>query len=181
MGFRKTVKAISAGEDVFVSIKELVYKYSASIWALIVVSAYIIGGIYVFDALENGGGNNASPPNNSADWTLIDCWYFLCFTFCTIGYGDLYPTSDGSRLFAIFMVTSVDLCPVLSLCLFLESRNNTRRMHIKYCSKRDRYAQQILVGVSTIFPTFATYVIPWYSPLTKFLRNKFDERIKPPK
>ena len=110
MGFWKD---ISAGKDVFVSIQKLVYKYSAHIWALSVVSAYIIGGIFVFDALENGGGNNASPPNNSADWTLIDCWYFLCFTFCTIGYGDLYPTSDGSRLFAIFMVTSVDLCPFL--------------------------------------------------------------------
>jgi hypothetical protein len=114
MGFMKTVKAISAGE---VSIKELVYKYSASIWALSVVSAYIIGGIFVFDALENGGGNNASPPNNSADWTLIDCWYFLCFTFCTIGYGDLYPTSDGSRLFAIFMVTSGSLSLNVSLSL----------------------------------------------------------------
>ena len=108
------MKAISAGE---VSIKELVYKYSASIWALSVVSAYIIGGIFVFDALENGGGNNASPPNNSADWTLIDCWYFLCFTFCTIGYGDLYPTSDGSRLFAIFMVTSGSLSLNVSLSL----------------------------------------------------------------
>jgi len=121
MGFMKTVNAIAAGKNVSVSIKELVYKYSANIWALSVVSAYIIGGIFVFDALENGGGNNASPPNNSADWTLIDCWYFLCFTFCTIGYGDLYPTSDGSRLFALFMVISVDLCPFLSLCHLLET------------------------------------------------------------
>jgi hypothetical protein len=38
------------------------------------------------------------------DWTNIDGAYFAIATVATVGYGDIKPTSDGSRWVAIFMI-----------------------------------------------------------------------------
>lgn len=34
-------------------------------------------------------------------WSTIDALYFSVVTFCTVGYGDITPTSDASRMFCI--------------------------------------------------------------------------------
>jgi potassium channel subfamily K len=42
------------------------------------------------------------------NWPIVDCIYFATVTFTTIGYGDLAPTSDASRLFtAFFALTGI--------------------------------------------------------------------------
>lgn len=35
-------------------------------------------------------------------WTWIECLYFTVITLATVGYGDLSPSTDISRLFTIF-------------------------------------------------------------------------------
>jgi hypothetical protein len=35
-------------------------------------------------------------------WTTLDALYFSIAAFCTVGYGDLTPTNDSSRLFTCF-------------------------------------------------------------------------------
>ena len=35
-------------------------------------------------------------------WSLIDSVYFCLMTLSTIGYGDLHPTSDLSKIFTMF-------------------------------------------------------------------------------
>jgi voltage-gated potassium channel len=37
-------------------------------------------------------------------WTVIEALYFTVITLTTIGYGDLHPTTEFSRLFTIFFV-----------------------------------------------------------------------------
>ena len=37
-------------------------------------------------------------------WTWIDALYFTVATLTTVGYGDLHPTSEMSRLFTIFFI-----------------------------------------------------------------------------
>lgn len=43
-------------------------------------------------------------------WSWIKCFYFSVTTLTTVGYGDLHPTSDGSRLFtAIYILVGVTI------------------------------------------------------------------------
>ena len=44
------------------------------------------------------------------DWSWVDSLYFTSITMTTIGYGDIYPTHDASKLFAVlFGIVSVTL------------------------------------------------------------------------
>ncbi len=37
-------------------------------------------------------------------WTWIQSFYFTVSTLATVGYGDLHPSSDASRLFTTFFI-----------------------------------------------------------------------------
>ena len=55
------------------------------------------------------------------DWTWVQSFYFTVSTLTTVGYGDLVPTSDGSRLAAsIFMLFGI--LAFITLLSLLESR-----------------------------------------------------------
>jgi len=44
------------------------------------------------------------------DWSWTESFYFTVCTLTTIGYGDLYPTSDASRIFtALFALAGVGM------------------------------------------------------------------------
>jgi hypothetical protein len=38
------------------------------------------------------------------EWTWVDSFYFSAVTLATVGYGDLAPTSDFSKIFTVFYI-----------------------------------------------------------------------------
>ena len=38
------------------------------------------------------------------DWSVVDAFYFSTMTLATVGFGDLAPTTDASKLFTVFYV-----------------------------------------------------------------------------
>ena len=56
----------------------------------IIVAALLLSGTIFYWSVE--------------DWTLVQALYFSVVTLTTVGYGDLTPTSDFSRIFTIIYI-----------------------------------------------------------------------------
>jgi voltage-gated potassium channel len=56
---------------------------------LLVLSLFIVGTVF-YSLVE--------------DWSIVDSFYFSTMTLATVGFGDLAPTTDGSKLFTVFYV-----------------------------------------------------------------------------
>lgn len=60
------------------------------------VAALIGGGTVLFHSLEN--------------WTWIESFYFTVATIATVGYGDIAPTNDTTRLVtALYIIFGVSV------------------------------------------------------------------------
>jgi hypothetical protein len=77
------------------------------------------------------------------NWNLVECLYFITVSIATIGYGQLHPTSDPSRLFTAFynivglftVLTFVDIAAEFCINLPLEKI----LMHISSDERRQRW------------------------------------------
>ncbi len=132
------------------------------------VAAYIIGGILIYNAIEKSG-NNLSPQYFWADWTYIDCFYFVSMTMCTVGYGDIAPTTTGSRVYTIVMVC-------ISVALFLPYKRTLYLTYGKWMLK----LIQIFVGISVVFPILGKVVTVTLGPMIAKCREVLLQ-IFPPK
>lgn len=64
--------------------------------ALVTLSGLLLIGTLLFHSLEN--------------WTWTESFYFTVITLTTVGYGDLHPTTDASRLaVALFIIFGVGI------------------------------------------------------------------------
>lgn len=82
------VKSTAKELNIWASSREKLIKV---LKALAVLAFYMVLAILVYPALE-------------PDWTAIDAAYFAAMTMSTVGYGDISPSSAGSRVFTIFMI-----------------------------------------------------------------------------
>ena len=60
------------------------------------VATYVLGGALVHLVLERN--------EEGGRWTFVDCLYFVSMTMSTVGYGDLSPTSEGTRWWTVLMI-----------------------------------------------------------------------------
>ena len=59
------------------------------------------------------------------DWGPVDAFYFTVVTLTTVGYGDLAPTNEWSRLFTVFYIF-VGIGVIASLITTLAARSASR-------------------------------------------------------
>ncbi len=89
------------------------------IYALALLSILFITAIVVYHDLEG--------------WDWIDAAYFAASTITTVGYGDLTPTNDKSKLFTILYMligVSTGLYVMLSLGKYRDSALRSRFDHL---------------------------------------------------
>jgi hypothetical protein len=59
------------------------------------------------------------------DWGPVDAFYFSVVTLTTVGYGDLAPTNEWSKLFTVFYIF-VGIGVIASLITTLAARSASR-------------------------------------------------------
>lgn len=64
------------------------------------------------------------------DWSWVDSFYFSSVTLTTVGFGDLSPSSDVSKLFTVFYIfTGISLVgAVLNAFLKLHASKAAKRI-----------------------------------------------------
>ena len=77
-------------------------------------------------------------------WSWVQSFYFSVATITTVGYGDLYPTTDLSRLVvSLYIISGVSIA-IVSLSLigssFLAQRENDllNRSQLRFFKKKKR-------------------------------------------
>ncbi len=76
-------------------------------------------------------------------WTVIDALYFSIMTMATVGYGDLAPTTDISKLFTIiYTVLSiggfVSFTAKFVQMIFVNHQNKKERIQQKFKARKSR-------------------------------------------
>lgn len=59
--------------------------------ALVLSAAYLVAGVLLYTSLE-------------PEWTAVDAVYFSMVTMSTVGYGDISPSSSGTRILTVAMI-----------------------------------------------------------------------------
>lgn len=66
------------------------------------------------------------------DWSWVDAFYFSTVAVTTVGFGDLAPSTDASKLFTVFYIFS----GIAIISLWLNDRLRRRERRVR--QKRER-------------------------------------------
>jgi hypothetical protein len=67
--------------------------------------------------------------NRVEGWSWTDSFYFSVVTLTTVGYGDLAPTTDGSKIFTTIYI-------VMGLSIFVAFANEVVKTRVTRVAKR---------------------------------------------
>jgi len=93
---------------------------------LIILLILIIIGTVVYKHLEN--------------WSWIDSLYFTTATLTTVGYGDLYPTNDATKLFTVGFI-------LVGVSFVLFSITTIGHAYLKYTHKLENRVKDVTIKI----------------------------------
>ncbi len=96
--------------------------------AVLLVIALLSVGTVMYTALEG--------------WPAIDSFYFTAITLTTIGYGDLTPTHEISKLFTVFFAFSGVGLVIFSLSIITNHYMKQQVVHLERRVKRMTHHQK---------------------------------------
>lgn len=82
-------------------------------------------------------------------WSIVDACYFAVVSFTTIGYGDIVPTTDASRLFTAFFALSGVACLGIALGVLGSNLVEAHTKAIDQASQLSRYQVMSLFDSSS--------------------------------
>ena len=72
--------------------------------AFVLIFALLVFGTFAYNIIEG--------------WTYVDSLYFTAMTVTTVGYGDLVPSTDASKLFTVFFsLTGISIVLVIMVTI----------------------------------------------------------------
>lgn len=100
-------------------IRLMTVKRSQVVAAGTIITTWLLIGTVLFQSLE--------------DWTWIQAFYFSTVSLTTVGYGDLHPTTDLSRLITSFYILLgvVSVVSAISLLGGLRVAKRTNKLESK--------------------------------------------------
>ena len=90
-GAKPPADAKKAAEEV----KEVTVKVGSAVLFLAILLVFGTAAFHVLETYQEG-------PMEGRNWTYIDSFYFSAMTLTTIGYGDLSPSHDLSKIVTVF-------------------------------------------------------------------------------
>lgn len=110
----------------------MVYTYCFFLFSFFFYIAILI----TFASLFQQTGELCFPNKNLVVTSFLDCFYFSCITFHTIGYGDIIPDGEYSKMLVITLSFLSLLFVVLfsgySIHLFIKAENEKKKLNVKY-------------------------------------------------
>lgn len=87
------------------SIAAVKHHCSGSTLTVFIVIAYLGLGVLFYCSVEEKDCTDENADEGCLEpWTWIDALYFCVVTISTVGYGDLSPSTNGSRVFTCFYI-----------------------------------------------------------------------------
>jgi len=73
----------------------------ASLRTFLFAMVYLAIGVLFYHTQETHECDDGTP---DCSWTVVDALYFSVVTISTVGYGDLTPSKDGTKVFTLFYI-----------------------------------------------------------------------------
>jgi len=71
-------------------------------FAILLLAILLAVGTVMFHSLERYPSYYRVEGLQGRQWTYVDSFYFSAMTLTTIGYGDLYPSTDFTKIVTVF-------------------------------------------------------------------------------
>ena len=115
--------------------KQKRHLYKPLLWFILIAFSLYLSILITFASLFQGTEELCFTYKNLTVTSFWDCFYFSCITFHTIGYGDIIPDGEYSKMY-VEILSFISLLFVIlfsgySVHLFIKAENEVKKIRIR--------------------------------------------------